>query len=330
MTKGQKIALLAAAVLFAVIVTGVILTTHRPRATRTVSFTGAVVRQDIDPMGRTPIADAKITATSGPVTAEFKSDTAGSFHITLHAEKNQEIQDVTLRFQHSDYQPLEVTLPAATQIYVAHMTAVSPEERVESGASQTTISNVRVRYSLKTTTTVDVGSLAKTFAVYNTGGIPCHGQASCSPDGNWKAVTETTSYDAGETNQFRDIRVSCIAGPCPFTRISSEASQENRKLNVTATNWSDTATFLVEAEVTHTMISDMVRESIPVVFDDAMNFTLPATGLGPSVEADLNGAEIVFPLGPDFLLPWATCTVKADEDRSKLFRCELKPGYRFQ
>ena len=50
---------------------------------------------------------------------------------------------------------------------------------------------------------------------------------------------------------------------------------------------------------------------------------------GPSVVADLNGEEIVFPLGPKAILSWATCSVETGPG-PRTYRCELKPGYEFQ
>ena len=77
--------------------------------------------------------------------------------------------------------------------------------------------NVRVRYSVKTITEADVGSAVKTFEVANVGDVPCKGHHPCSPDGKWKAALSSASLDAGEGNEFRNARVSCIAGPCPFS-----------------------------------------------------------------------------------------------------------------
>jgi hypothetical protein len=101
-------------------------------------------------------------------------------------------------------------------------------------------------------------------------------------------------------------------------------------LKVTAEAWSDTATFLVEAEVTHTRVADMVRYSYPVIFGPGMNFILPAGAEGPSIEATLNGDNIVFPLGPALILSWATCTEEVSPEQTRIYRCELKPGYKFQ
>jgi hypothetical protein len=85
----------------------------------------------------------------------------------------------------------------------------------------------------------------------------------------------------------------------------------------------------VEAEVVHPMTSDVVRNSYPVVFGDAFNFILPPSAEGISLQADLNGETIVFPLGPALILSWADCNVRINQDKNRVFRCELKPDYRW-
>jgi hypothetical protein len=194
------------------------------------------------------------------------------------------------------------------------------------------VSNIRVRYTTNSRTETNVGSAVKTFQVVNKGDVPCNHQSPCSPDGKWKASSATVSLDAGADNSFGNIRASCIAGPCPFTRIDSRAFvQGGRNITVSALNWSDTTTFLMEAEVYHTAISSDVRELYPVIFGQTLNFTLPPTQEGVSLEADISGSPMVFPLGPDLSLSWATCTVRtgAEEEKTTVYRCELKPGYRF-
>ena len=52
----------------------------------------------------------------------------------------------------------------------------------------------------------------------------------------------------------------------------------------------------------HPMVSDLVRESYPVIFGQTLNFSLPLLAEGPSIEAEINGDSIVFPLGPDLFL----------------------------
>jgi hypothetical protein len=211
------------------------------------------------------------------------------------------------------------------------MVPISSETQIKTNGPEIVVADVRVRYSVKTTTTANIGSIAKTFEVVNTNGVPCRGQPPCSPDGKWKASIGSISVDAGAGNEFSEVRVSCIAGPCPFTRIEPNNSPElGRIAKVSARNWSATATFLIEAQVVHTTITDMVHQAYPVIFGRSMNFTLPATAEGPSIQAALNGADIVFPLGPALRLSWGVCSVKIDADHSRLIRCELKPGYRFR
>jgi hypothetical protein len=107
--------------------------------------------------------------------------------------------------------------------------------------------------------------------------------------------------------------------------------RDSQIITVSALDWSDTATFLLEAEVFHTAISSKVRESYPVEFGRALNFTLPSTQEGVSIEAELDGSAMVFPLGPDLYLSWATCHARTTEGEEKttVYQCELKPGYRF-
>jgi hypothetical protein len=329
MTRGRKAVLGAATVIFAGIIAGVVFTSLPPPVQST-SFVGAVIRQASDPKKQAPIAGAEIAGISGEATGECKSDSSGFFQLTLRPALKKG-QAVIFKFRHSGYQALEMTAHATDQIYVARLAPISEQQSSELKGPQTTIANLRVRYSVKSTATANVGSIAKTFTVANKGDIRCNGRDPCSPDRHWKAAIGSASYDAEEGNEFRDVRVSCIAGPCPFTRIErNEFSAGGRKVKVSALTWSGTATFLVEADVVRTRVSDMIRYSFPIIFDNGMNFTLPATAEGPSIEADLNGSDIVFPLGPDMILSWASCTVKEGTDQSKSYRCELKPEYTFK
>jgi hypothetical protein len=142
---------------------------------------------------------------------------------------------------------------------------------------------------------------------------------------------DSFSLDAGEQNkQFRNVRVSCIAGPCPFTTIEQDRfSRGGRTITVSVRNWSDPVTYLLEAEVVTTMETELIRHTYPVTFGRSMNFTLPAVATGLSIEAEVGGSEIVFPLGPELRLSWATCRFETAAEGAKQFRCELKHGYRF-
>jgi hypothetical protein len=244
---------------------------------------------------------------------------------------------VILSFSHPDYEPLTINVQsgfrqAAKQLYVAAMVPRPEPKKAGPGRPPIAVTNIRVRYTINTPTEVNIGSAVKTFQVVNRGNVPCNRQSPCSPHGDWKASIGSVSLDAGVDNEFGSVRASCIAGPCPFTQIDSSGfARGGRRITVSALNWSDTATFLVEAEVLHFGINSTVRRSYPSVFGQALNFIVPPTQEGVSLEAEVDGAPMVFPLGPDLYLSWATCTARTDsgEEKTTVYRCELKPGYRF-
>jgi len=290
---------------------------------------GVVIRQDEDARRRLPLAGVDIRLANSAL-PPVRSDTAGFFFLAL-PRRIRRGQEVTLRFSRPEYLPLEVTGRVAGPPFVVHMLPSVQAVPAEPKAPAITVANVRVRYSARTTGFVNVGSTVKSFEVVNSGPAPCGIEMPCSPDGRWKAAVNSLTLDAGEGNQFRNVRASCIAGPCPFTRVDSEDfSQDNRVLSVSVRDWSETATFLVEAEVLRPMEEDIVRRLYPVIFGRTLNFTLPGEAEGPSIEADVDATPIVFPLGPDLCLIWASCTVRSESDQTKVYRCELKAGYRFR
>ena len=211
------------------------------------------------------------------------------------------------------------------------MTPLHDEVEAKLNEAEVVIGNIVVRYSTETTKTENIGSAVKTFQVGNTGNVPCSQHPPCSPDGKWKAEEAAASLDAGEGNVFRDARVTCIAGPCPFTRIDTdEFSRGGRSIKVSVRDWSDSTTFLIQAEVFRSQLDVIIRRTYPVIFGRAMNFTLPSTAEGPSIEAELNRGLIVFPLGPSPVLSWANCQVRVEKNQARDYRCELKAGYRFK
>jgi hypothetical protein len=328
MTSGRKTVIWALAIaVLAGALTAVLVAIHKAQP---ITIKGAVLSQDTDPQKQLPVADVQITGTDGSALSSAQSDSSGFFSLTLRRGLRRR-QPLTLHFRHPGYQPLDLNEFVSDQIYLARMVPISHETRAQTDRPEVAVSNVRVRYSVKATTEADVGSAVKTFQVANVGDVPCKGRHPCSPDGKWKAALSSATLDAGDGNEFRNARVSCIAGPCPFARVEFEdLARGGRKVNVSVRNWSDTTTFLVEAEVVHPMVSDLVRESYPVIFGRALNFSLPVSAEGPSIEAEINGESIVFPLGPDLYLSWADCHVRVDKDQAKAYRCELKPGYRFK
>jgi hypothetical protein len=329
MTRTPKAAIWLAVVL--VIAVGAVLIVPKVRRQRAIALRGAVIRQDTDPSKQIPLAGVEITAVTEGLTEKAQSDQTGLFAFTFPYVLGSR-QSVTFRFEHPGYQPLQLNEVAEDKLYVARMMpdAAQSSPPAPKGPQQV-ISNVRVRYIFRSSSVADVGSAVRTFEVANTANVPCEKQALCSPDKKWKAVSATVVLDAGEGNEFRNVRVSCIAGPCPFTRVERQTlSDDGRHLSVSAESWSDTTTFLVEAEVVRRAENDIVRESYPAIFGPSLSFTLPNSAEGPSLEADLNGQPIVFPMGPNLSLSWAQCTQAKINDQATAYRCELRPGYRFQ
>jgi hypothetical protein len=324
LTKAKKRALwIALALVLAAVAVAIFL--HR----NPVTIAGAVTVQDADSRKQLPIAEVEITAANTLGPAPMKSDSAGFFRLTFR-KRVRKGQKVTLKFSHPKYQPLEMEEIADGRLCIARLVPLARNVAVAPNRPAITVSNIRVRYSIKAVRTMDVGNAVKTFQAENVGNVPCQGSTPCSPDGKWKAAVGLASLDAGMGNEFRNARVSCIAGPCPFTKIETDQfPASSQRITASALNWSDTATFLVEAEVIHAMQSQIDHQSYPVIFGPALNFTLPADAEGVSLEADLAGETIIFPLGPDLLLSWANCNARVNQDRTNVYRCELKPGYRF-
>jgi len=318
---------------------GVLLRLHvkkPPSIKRSIPIEGAVIRRDPDTRKELPIADATVIASDGVVSATAQSDASGYFKVDL-VRQVWSGQPIIVHFQHPEYEPFDLNLQAGRlqiedKLYVAAMVPRPSPPPTGPSRKESVVSNIRVRYTINSRTESNVGSAVKTFQVFNRGNVPCEKGSLCSPDKKWKAAKGSASLDAGQDNTFGNVRASCIAGPCPFTTIDSSGFEHGgRHITISAVDWSDTTTFLLEAEVFHTAISSNVRESYPVIFGRTLNFTLPPTQEGVSLEGDIDGAPMVFPLGPDLFLSWATCTVRTntEKDKTTVYRCELKPGYRF-
>jgi hypothetical protein len=78
------------------------------------------------------------------------------------------------------------------------------------------------------------------------------------------------------------------------------------------------------------MVTPMEHWSYPVILGDGLSFTLPSAAESVSIEADLDGQTIIFPLGPSLFLSWAACDANVNPDKGRVYRCTPKPGYRFQ
>lgn len=296
-------------------------------ASMPTAIRGAVIVASAVSARELPLAGVEIAETDYPASPTVRSDESGAFTIPipLHHRVRRGLP-VSLTFRHAGYEPLELHGVDLDKLCIARLKPLAAESQAQPAV---TIGHVVARYSISTTTMINIGSAIKTFPVVNTGNVPCQAGRACSPDGRWSATAGSATLDAGRGNEFRNARASCIAGPCPFTRIQEAVNTPKQTLKVTALDWSDTATFLLEAEVYRSMVTDVMRESYPVIFGEALTFTLPAAAEGVSIQAELDKTAIVFPLGPALYLSWAECQLLVNKDQTKVYRCELKPGYKF-
>lgn len=326
-TKKVALAAIGLAVLAVAIARLPITGWSRPNVTVAPTIRGAIVLQETDPSKQLPISDVEVTADGNMALSGANSDSSGFFSLPLRPDVRPGTP-VILKFRSPDYKPLDLKVTANDEIYVAHLAPIRPD--APSGGPEVTVSGVSVRYSITTTTAVNVGSAVKTFEVVNKGNVSCQGKPPCSPGMEWKAAIGSATLDAGEGKEFRNARLSCIAGPCPFTTVEGDNfTKGGRTIGASVRNWSDTTTFLLEADVFRRQTVDAIRQAYPVIIDQAMNFTLPASAEGPSIEAKIDGSAIVFPLGPTPILSWANCSVRTTPDQARLFWCELRPGFRF-
>jgi hypothetical protein len=301
---------------------------------RTLTIQGAVIRQDSDSRKEMPISGAEVTASDGSASITSYSDASGYFKLVLNAGVWPQ-HDISLSFQDAGYHPLELAFQpslrsTSNKLFLAELQPLAPPASPEPAHPAAVVSNIQIRYTLNVQTDSNIGSAVKTFQVVNQGDVPCNQQSPCSPNGDWKASTGSVTLDAGQGNVFRNARASCIAGPCPFTRIDpSGFVNGGRIITASALDWSDTATFLVEAEVFRDSIDSSERVSYPVIFGPTLTFTLPPSQEGVTIEAEVDGTLMVFPLGPDLYLSWANCTARSNADKSTVYQCELKPDFRF-
>ena len=315
------------ALLVAVALLITLVVNHWPRR-KEIILQGAVLVQDSDPRKQRPVAGVAISA-GDLATSDTVSDASGLFVLRLR-KPIRNGHAIVISFRHAQYQPLYLNDFVTSKLYVVHLVPVA-NVATPGNQPQVSVANVRVRYTVKALDQLNVGSAVKIFEIQNKSNVPCKGGSLCSPDGKWKAASGTATLDAGPGNAFRNARSSCIAGPCPFTKIEGDRlSQGDQIVTATARDWSDTATFLLEAEVFRPVMSQMEHWSYPVVFGEGLSFTLPSAAESVSIEAELDKQTIIFPLGPSLFLSWATCNTEVNPDKSRIYRCAPKPGYRFQ
>src|ERR1041385_1493324 len=90
------------------------------RIRRERSLSGAVVIANADPRKQLPVSGVEVTAEAGGVTVRTRSDSSGFFRLRWR-ERVWKGEQLTLRFAHPDFQPLEIAGPLGDEVYIARM-----------------------------------------------------------------------------------------------------------------------------------------------------------------------------------------------------------------
>ena len=173
----------------------------------------------------------------------------------------------------------------------------------------------------------------KTFQIQIMGNIPCNG-STLFPGRQMEGGNQFRVPGCGRGKRFPKCQGFLYCGPLPFHAelIMTAFPREG------ATSRSPCAIGRIRPHscfrrrCSDPQISDLVRMTYPIILGTSLNFTLPPTAEGPSVEAELNGENIIFPLGPDpcFELGRLQCQRAKGNNGQKFYRCELNAGYQFQ
>jgi hypothetical protein len=127
-----------------------------------ISLRGAVIKADDDARRQSPITDVEVSVEDGLTIAPTKSDFSGYFKLTL-PRRILPGHPITLRFQHPDYEPLDLKETVSDKLYVVHMVSIHPETDVQPNRPKIAVTNVFVRYSIEATTAQNIGTEIKTF-----------------------------------------------------------------------------------------------------------------------------------------------------------------------
>src|SRR5262249_9831037 len=147
-----------------------VLVMETTRFKRERSLIGAVLIANADPRKQLPVPNVEITAEVDGTTVRTRSDASGFFHLNWRGSGRRGAR-VTVHFRHPDYQPLELVQSLGDQLYIAHMTTSASVKETEFNGTEVSVANIRVRYAVKATTTINIGSLVRTFDVHNTGDV---------------------------------------------------------------------------------------------------------------------------------------------------------------
>ena len=142
--------------LIALVLAGSVLLLIRWRIRRPISLQGSVMMQDADTRKQRPIADVEVSAEDNLATGTTKTDSTGFFRVTL-PKGIRRGHPILFHFRHPRYQPLDLKDFVGDKLYVVRMVPLPDKAALPPGKPEVKVSNVRLRYSIKNRTDVNVG-----------------------------------------------------------------------------------------------------------------------------------------------------------------------------
>src|SRR5262249_54850105 len=112
-----------------------------PRFQRERTLAGAVLIANEDPRKQLPVPNVEITAEAGGTATLAKSDASGFFRLEWPGGVWRGEQ-ITLRFRHPDYQPLDLVRPMTGELSIARMMPFSYEKNEKSAGQEVTLSGI--------------------------------------------------------------------------------------------------------------------------------------------------------------------------------------------
>ena len=107
--------------------------------------------------------------------------------ISIIGRHPRSFQKADFRLNDGDSQSVDCLFPSKVRyLYLAQMIPL-PQDSPRPDHADLTVGNLVARYSVKETTSANVGSAVRAFQVVNRANVPCKGLDPCSPDGKWKA-----------------------------------------------------------------------------------------------------------------------------------------------
>lgn len=285
----------------------------------TINF--AVMRSDVKPENRAPIAGADVSINgvdSPPSEAVVERTNQGGSVTIPFGNRIRQGDLITITFHKQCYQDFSETIAAAADLPFTRYMWPSIGSSPECNDPIIEAINIGVRG--------DVLQRSTAFLVMNRGTVGCRKQP-CSPDGKWQANIGSGKLDAGVGNAFEPGKASvrCIAGPCPFTQVVADGySKGGQTISAVVKDWSDTVTFILQG----TLVGPQTIPAI-AISGSTFAFTVKTADISKYqiVATIVGGPPIVDPLGVG-TITWAHCDIGEGQDTAT-YHCALNNNYSF-